>query len=437
MMVVGTVLLWLYNREYLTAVCFGMFILVAAPETIAISIDSTLPVITIHRVVVGVMFLKCMGRRTIASTFRKAAFWRILLLMAGSYFVSTILSAHFLISFKRYLYYLTETLGTFWIIYTSIQSREDASRLFKSIGLAFTLVSVIAIFERYLDFKIHDLFPRDFDAARFFWTSGNNADITSTYSHRILLGYACALGALIHLLSGAENLNPRISSYSLIQAIVCLAALYFSGSRGPWLGFLFGWALMVVMVKGKAMKWVIVIGSLILLVFIIRPGVWGTISELAWSTLEPESVKGSSFEWRFVVIETAIKEIQNADLFNGLFGFGGGSQILNDFGKHEIYPGIWLPIESWDCEYAIILYERGMIGLALNIFLAVYVLTINGLGIRARENKEIDPLRVYCFLGLAVVIFAKTNVAFFAPQLVYVEASLLAVSSRIVAQLYV
>jgi hypothetical protein len=434
--IVVIVLLRLYGRDYISAVCFGLFILVAAPENIAIVITQEFPVITIHRVVLMLMLLKCAGKNAITYRIGKATFWRVMLLIAGCYFISTILSPFFIVSFKRYLYFLIETLGCFWIVFTSLQDREDASRLLRSVGLAFSLVSVIAIFERYVGFEIVDYFPnpRETDSARFFWATGANTDITSTYAHRILLGLACAMGALKHLLDLAQSSNWRNQRWQLAQAVLCLAALYFSVSRGPWLAFLLGWVLMAAIVGRRAIKWSVLIGVLTLLLFLIRPGVWATISDLFSSTLDPETVKGSSFDWRFIVIKTALNEINRAGIINSLFGYGGGSQIMGDFGTAEIYPGIWLPIRSWDCEYAILLYERGIVGLALYLFLGVFALVRIAKKIKIDKITASVPVLTYCFVGLAVLLFAKTNVDVYAPQLVYVETSILAISSRYLSE---
>lgn len=189
---------------------------------------------------------------------------------------------------------------------------------------------------------------------------------------------------------------------------------------------------MAVLVKGKAIKWGIVIGVLTLLLVLIRPGVWTSISDLSSSTLDPETVKGSSFEWRFVVIKTALNEISRAGIFNSLFGYGGGSQIMGDFGTAEIYPGIWLPIRSWDCEYAILLYERGIVGVALYTFLGI--LALARIAMKNNKGTSSFPVLTYCFVGLAVLLFTKSNVDVFAPQLAYVEACILGISSRYISE---
>ena len=123
-----------------------------------------------------------------------------------------------------------------------------------------------------------------------------------------------------------------------------------------------------------------------------------------------------------------------AGTIQSFFGFGGGSQIMNDFGFFEIYPGIWLPIESWDCEYAIVLYERGIIGAGLYILLGILALTRIAKKIKTDDNGASRLALTYCFVGLTVLLFAKTNVAIYAPQLVYMEACMLAISSRYISE---
>lgn len=422
------VLLKMYKGDYVSGVGFGMLVLVAFPETIQVTITPTIPDITILRVVLVVMIVKCVQRTSMMHHVGKGPIWPLLLLIAGCYAISTIFSNFFVVGLKSYLSFLIETIACFWVVTRSLQSSQDAVRLLKYIGLGFTVVSILAIFERYLGLKIHELFPRGFNAARYFWASGKG-QITSTYAHRILLGVACSLGALKHIIDLSQHSNSKDMSWSLIQAFACMAALYFSSSRGPWLSFLLGFILVVVILRGKALSWGVLFGIASVLLILIRPGVGTTIGKLYSSTLESGTVKFASYEWRYVILSTAIHAISRAAIIQSLFGFGGWSELLTDFGSYEIAPGIWLPIRSWDCEYAVILYERGIIGIALYLFMEIYALAAISRKIRDNTESSSRGVLICCLVSLVVLDFAKASVAIFAPQLVYFEACILGISS--------
>jgi len=323
-----------------------------------------------------------------------------------------------------------EVVGTFWIVRKSVKSADDARRLLNCIGMGLAAAAAIAIVERYLGLKISDLFPQDLDQERFYW-SGSSTDITGTYQHRILLGLACALGALKYLQDLMSDTSKSGKGLTFLCAVGCLTALYFSVSRGPWLAFGIGFIGLVGMMGTRGIKWGLLLAVLVLSVLLARPGIWTTISDLSSSTFDATTLKGSSYQWRFVVIETALAQMSKAGILNELFGFGGGSQIMNmsEFGKYEIAPGIRLPVASWDCEYAVILYDRGWLGLLLLLLLSGMGLARIAQLVRATRDAATRNVSVSVFVGLLFFATARTNVALYAPQLTYVEMLLLGLAS--------
>jgi hypothetical protein len=355
-------------------------------------------------------------------------FGRILLFIVWSSLASVILSSFFIISAKQYLYFIIEVLGTFWIVRASVKTASDGRQLLNWIGAGFVCVGVIAVIERYTGWRVADMFPRGVDE-RFFWVLNSQTDITSTYSHRILLGLACALGALKYLQDLVFE-DFRTKRWIMIFGVmICLAALYFSLSRGPWLAFGVGCFALLMVAGKKGLKWGAILSLMVGAVMLIRPGVWSTIADLGYATADAKSLKGSSFQWRFVVIDTALSAMSEAGIVNMLFGFGGGSQIMTKFGDYEIAPGIWLPIQSWDCEYAVMLYDKGWIGLGL-----VFLLSIVGLVrlvnlLRREVDKETRSVALSVLLVMLFFTVARTNVAIYAPQLVYTEMAVFGIGS--------
>jgi hypothetical protein len=363
------------------------------------------------------------------------SFGSILLWIAVSCLVSTGLSPFFSVSVKQYLYFLIEVLGTFWIVRTSIKSANDGRQLLNWIGAGFAFVAAVGILERYAGVRVGDLFPRGTDE-RFFWAvnSGVNSVSSSTYAHRILFGLACSLGALKYLQDLISNDSKMRKGACFFGAVLCLAALYFSMSRGPWLAFGVSCVAILMAMGARSIKWGLIFSLLICAVILFRPGVLSTVSDMGSSTFDPTTLKGSSFQWRFVVIDTALSEMSRAGILNMLFGFGGGSQIMADFGKYEVAPGIWLPIESWDCEYAIVLYDKGWVGLFLVFLLSVVGLIRVARLMRGSADNDTRNVSLAVLVGLLFFTIARTNVALYAPQLVYAEMAFFGIGSVLLSK---
>jgi hypothetical protein len=420
-----------YRRSETAGLGLAFFLLVSLPDSITLSLPDGLPNVTIHRVLLTVLLIHTLRRPEKRVSLLRSTFGLVLFCMGLSLIGSTLLSPFPLVSAKRLLYFLLEGLGTFWIVRASVRSTDEGHRLLNWIGSGFALVAILAIIERYSGWRVNDLFPHVVDTARFTWlTVGADTSLTSTYPHRILLGLACALGALKYVQDLILDKRTVGKLSRLVGAAVCIAALYFAMSRGPWLAFALSFAILMLVTGIRALKWAVLLGAMIATVMIVRPGVWATVAGLEEATLDPNSVKGSSFEWRFVVVDTALSEMRKAGILNKIFGFGGGSQIMNDFGKFQIAPDVWVPIESWDCEYAIVLYDKGWLGLLLILLLTSTALT--RLGFATLRCSPDDPSRyvlVGSFVCLLCLAFARTNVAFFAPQLTYAEMAYLGLGS--------
>jgi len=416
-----------YERDPVRGLCLGFFLLVFMPSTVSVSVLAGLPTISVQRAILALLILCVLGRAPRSQRLTRMSFGCILLWIAGFGLISTTLSPFVSVGVKQYLYFLIEVLGTFWIVRATIDSADDGRRLINWIGAGFAFVAIESIIERYTSLRVNTLLSSGVDA-RFFWAL-NSVDITGTYAHRILLGLACALGGLIYLKGLIANDSRVNKGFLFLGTVVCLAALYFSMSRGPWLAFGVCSIVLLMATGARGVKWGLIFGLLVCVVLLVRPGVWETIYGLGSSTLDPTTVKGSSFQWRFVVIETALSVMNNAGVLNTLFGFGGGSQLMTDFGKAEVSPGVWLPIESWDCEYAVLLYDKGWVGL-LGVFLLSVVSLIRVAGLlRSTTDSDTRSVSLSVLIGLLFFAVARTNVSIYAPQLVYAEMAFLGLGS--------
>ena len=105
-----------------------------------------------------------------------------------------------------------------------------------------------------------------------------------------------------------------------------------------------------------------------------------------------------------------------------------------DFGYVTTSSGHSAHMESWDCEYAIIFFELGIIGFAVYMFFfATVILRSLVFGIM---NPELKGYMALILSNLLIVSFMKTNVSIFAEQITYNEYINIAISSYFISGRY-
>jgi hypothetical protein len=424
-----------YARGYADGLACTIFLCVILPESLALRLGPGLPTFSIHRLTVLLTLWHWYKNPEIDRRAKGAPFYRVLLLATICFFVSSLLSSFFLVSIKRYFYFFVEFFLLFIVIQTSAGNRLLGERITRAVGQGLLVVAVLGIIERYTGYGIAQLFPYDsagYDVDRFSWINEGSA-VTVSYRHRILFGVACAIGTLKYLVDAALYQEKGPKRKSLLFAFVCGAALYFSNSRGPWLSFLVGSLIFVGCMPGRFLKPALILAAVAVAVMIVRPGVWVTINGLAESTTDAESIKGSSFQWRRQIFEFGLQKITHSDPAHFLFGYGGGSTIMTDFGKITIASGESLPLESWDCEAAVLLYERGFVGLLLSVIL-FFGMLISAFFYLRRGNRETQHTMAFVCVTMSVICFMLSNVAIYTVQLIYIEAIALGIGSRLLQQ---
>lgn len=301
--------------------------------------------------------------------------------------------------------------------------------ILNTILLSLSIVAILGIIQRYTGFNPQSLFgvkqTYELEVIRSF----SEKDIVSTYPHRILFGAAMAIGAMIALFSSKDGKDYIEKIIYFLSTIFTLTALYFSFSRGPWLAFLISCAFIIFLFGYKPMmKRISLILIAALIIVVLRPGILETVSELYSSTLQPHTMKGTSYEWRFYVLNRAIDEV-NKSVYHFFFGYGGGSHLFLKFEPVLLPTGHYGDFTSWDNEFAVILFEQGYIGLTLTLFFYIKFFVSSILHyIKEKEHRHTILLLISCVL---IIAFMKTNVKIFAPQLVYLEFTLIAFGALI------
>jgi O-antigen ligase len=343
-------------------------------------------------------------------------------------FVSLLFGNAFGPDFKAWFGYIIEVALFYVIISEYIQIENDFAKLLSNICYGLASVAILATVQKYFHFNIVDkiLPPEEL------W--GNDGDIASTYPHRILMGYAMAMGVPLSLAlaSYEKEAKPRRIMYSI--TLLLIGANYFSMSRGPWLGLLFATIGMAVFCGKATRKKLLFLVVLTAAVCILRPGVRDSITNLCRGTFDPDSEKNSDYQYRWQLWGVAWDQIRLSPV-RLLFGYGPDSaegMDLSDYwhGEEGSTSSITkIGFTSWDNNYACDLIQLGILGFLTEI--ALHLSIVKTLLDNWRSsNPDNRILQGGIAVACLVFMFAMTNVFIFAPQLKYLFWALVAVGSN-------
>ncbi|HAK97042.1 MAG TPA: hypothetical protein DCM87_19135 [Planctomycetes bacterium] len=419
------VLVAVYRRGYDKGLSCAIFLLLLPPSNLSIELGmwvSGLPGLTIHRVTIVIMVIMWLRRPDLRRSAWSVRFGGLYLAMLFGCTIATIFSGNFTVSVKRLAFFLFESIWLFFVLASSIRRRETIDALVRAATLALVGAAVCGVLEKRAGIVVPSYFGMRAQSEFVARSSGfGGGDVASTYGHRILFGVAMAVAAhhALHMSVQAKK-KWAVAVYLAFSAIVLLA-LYYSQSRGPWLAFLLSAVVAVLLCHRPYVKRLLLCLILGGVAMAANPGIQRNISALYESTWDPSTVKGSSFRWRFQVMENATARLSEAHspvVF--MFGYGFGSHLFMQFAAVELSSGHFGDFTSWDMEFAIVLFERGVFG-----FLTLLLLygLVFGRGYRSliRGSPHKDMLSL-SMIALFALVFMKTNVSFFAPQLVYLES---------------
>jgi hypothetical protein len=150
---------------------------------------------------------------------------------------------------------------------------------------------------------------------------GRGMRTQSTFPHAILYGSALAMviPQTLYLIANAQSKFRK-----LVLWIICLLmflCLYKTASRGPWLAAIFGTALVFFFTYKRVRKYMLVIVALSVTVMIVRPGVYDTIIAMYDATFNPENPMGSSYEYRYALMDVA-KAALSKSTDRAFWGYG-------------------------------------------------------------------------------------------------------------------
>jgi O-antigen ligase len=426
----GVVLVWVIYR-FKASLAFGMqtvfALLVFLPTSIAVEVPGGFLQLTIHRALILTAFFFVTRNRLPSDQRTPIPNLTLIVLLGVSQFVSLLFSAHFGSGLKAFLSYTIEAALFYVIVSQYLQRETNPVPLLSGICYGLAAVALFAFIEKYFRINIASaLLPTPMASA------GEASDITSTYQHRILLGYAMAMGMPLAMAISSSTQSKTLRWKMSAIAILLIGAAYFSTSRGPWLGL----ALAVIglgVVGGKDMrKKLILAATLAGAVLILRPGVRETIQNLYSATFDADSLKGGSYQTRWQLWSIAWQEIQ-ASPVRFAFGYGPASTESMDLTHYFEGEGATSSISkigytSWDNNFACDLIELGVAGFVLEAILFGSISWLLFKNWRACTTKN-RVLQGGTMVAALVFMFAMTNVFIFSPQLKYLFWALVATGS--------
>jgi O-antigen ligase len=404
------------RRDIVVGFCLTVALCVSLPATLAISTT-----FTVQRILLAVVFIVWLQVRRRRSEPGQPPILTIMVAMILARGVSLFLSITPGSSLKDWISYGIETVLFYRIASSILTSPEAGLSALRALCFGLTAVAVVTVVERYTGINLPVILVSSFKYL--------NDGFQSTYPHRILLGYAMAMGLPITLclvdLARTKKQQRLVWLIAFLLAVACFLA----DSRGGWIGMAIGGLLTLVLGSARTRKrsmWILVLA---VITIALRPGIRETIVNRAIDTFAEDSYRGMSYSYRWKLWHVAFSEISKSPE-RLLFGYGGLSTESMDlsqyFGHEEGHTATKIGYTSWDNNYAADLIEFGIVGLSIEIIL--YSSVVVYLFMRwKRSEGAIKGMLGGLIASCVVYLFARSNVYVFAAQLEFLFWSIVAV----------
>jgi O-antigen ligase len=401
------------SRNFEKGLAHAVFWCVWMTTFLRIQTFGVLPELTIHRLILITLFIFWIRRPEYRARLRETPLVRSFGFWAIVSFLSLLgTSIDFGDSVKAYLDFIAEVGVFFVIVSTTLRKREDAIRVLRAAALGIAIVAFFGAIEHYKGFNPVDAFIPGY--AR---EEGTGHDVLSTYQHRILLGTGMAMGFSVCLALLALNAKGFPGKKTLwISVALCLSTCFFAQSRGPWLACIVSLGVMAWLGSKKLRKRLLIIPILAALTVVVKPGVLDSLSSKAEDTMDTDSFKGGTFQYRLELWRIAWNQVTtNPHRF--LLGYGPGSGRGVDLEWSLSYRNRDMKIESWDNQFAYDLFRCGVIGAiaSLNLFVGGWWRLFK-LAKNSMENRDALAALVG---AVSALVFMMSNVFIFARQLDY------------------
>jgi len=325
----------------------------------------------------------------------------LLLLYLGWCAVSTIDSIVFTTSLKVVVSMVLDFYILYYVYFKSVSRVETIHKIFAGCIAALVVCCVFGVVERFAGWRVTHLFPEV--THRFTAGQGGllpeSGRIQSTFPHAILFGNALALGIpwALYLLDMAKTQARKV--YLWVAIILMAYNLYKTQSRGPWLALVLSLLLLFLFSQGNIRKHLGVVLLLVISGLIIRPGVLETLKNTYFATLNPDSPRGSSYQYRYQLMRVGMRALAR-DFGRSLWGFGPESFYYVGLEAEVPATGHIEKLESCDSAIVEIMVDTGYVGLLL---VAVLLMKATLFSLRgfARVAK---PANLLCLIFLISIV---------------------------------
>jgi O-antigen ligase len=406
------------QRSFSKATCVAIALLVSLSPDLDIA-----SFLTVHRVILAVLMLLWLQGPRGRGVARRMPFVSILVVILGAHIVSALVSItppELMVpeprgsSLKDCIAFAVEILLFYKVVGSTLTTPGAGLAALRALVYGLAAVAVVALIERYFRIILPVIL---FSHFRYLMDG-----IQSTYPHRILLGYAMAMGMPVAL--SLLDLAPTKRQKSMMWLVVVLTAVacFLADSRGGWIGMAIGGAISFLLGTARTRKRCLWVVALALATIVLKQGIRDTIIDRYTETFDKGSYKEQSYSYRWKLWHVAFSEISKSPE-RMLFGYGGQSTQSMDLSKYFEHEAggtaAKIGFTSWDNNYASDLIEYGVVGLGLEIILFVCILI--GLLRRWRDAKGAMRGVLGGLIAVCVIfLFAMSNVYIFSAQLKFV-----------------
>ena len=289
----------------------------------------------------------------------------VLLLYLVWCLVSTLKSIVFTTSLKTVISLVVDFYLVYYIYSKSVSRVETIHKIFAAFIAGLVVCCVLGVVERFTHWRVTDLFPE----LQHRFTPGEGGllageRLRSTFPHAILFGNALALGIpwALYLLGVAKTKAQKV--YLWVAIILMTYVIYRTMSRGPWLALGMSLLALFFFSPGAIRKSLVVIGLLTVASLIVRPGVRETLKNTYFETVDVNSVRGGSYQYRYDLMSVGRHALARS-FGRALWGFGPESFAALALEGTDSTTGHNFVFESCDSAVVEIMVCTGYVGLFL------------------------------------------------------------------------
>jgi hypothetical protein len=366
--------------------------------------------------------------------------WRLMFLHIGWALCSTCFSISMITSAKQLM---AQVLEFYFLYYLFLRTISDVQTIYKivyAMMIAIGICCVFGLFEAYASWSILRIFPSAL------WTTydgghdplytewGRGIRLRSTFPHPILFGVALAMSIplTLYLLSIWKQGMQRSALWITLPFMFW--AVYKTSSRGPWIVVAVSSILLFILIRSEIRKYLTIIAILLLVVVVARPGIWHTVADLYEATQDSASPVGSSYEYRYALID-AITDAVAQEPTRAIFGYGLGT--FREKGLEIKFLGMAKRWYTCDDNWAAFLYETGYGGLIIIgcLLFTPLLMALRSYRFLPRPERDLSGVLLISLMGF---YFSLLSVAAYSwgqqGYMAWILISLLAVYPTVIMQ---